>query len=132
MAASARGAKDAGGNTIGVTTNVFKDARPNRWVDEEIPAEKYVDRLRGLVSAADAFVVLEGGIGTLAEATFVWVLAVVGELRKPIVLLGNSWQKAIHNLSQDLLINRGDLDVLKMMDTPEEVAEFVNGLWPDK
>lgn len=129
MEASARGAKEAGGRTVGITTEVFGNSVSNSWLDVESRAESYMQRLMIMTSVADAFIVLKGGIGTLAEMTFVWTLTAVGELRKPIVLVGDAWRKTIDDLSKRLLIRGRDMDILKMVKTPEEAAEWLDEFW---
>ena len=42
MEASARGAKEAGGKTVGVTTEAFGKSSPNAWLDVESRAENYI------------------------------------------------------------------------------------------
>ena len=126
MAASSRGAKEAGGKTIGITTEIFKKASPNSWIDVKGEAESSMQRLMVMTSLADAFIVLKGGIGTLAEMTFVWASASVRELRKPIVLVGDAWQKTIDRLSEHLLITNRNIELLKLVKTPEEAVDFLN------
>ena len=132
MEASARGAKEAGGRTVGVATEVFGNAVSNSWLDVESQAESYIQRMMIMTSLADAFVVLKGGIGTLTEMTFVWTLAAVGELRKPIVLVGDAWRKTVDDLSKRLLIRVRDTEILKMAQTPEEAAEWLDEFWSDR
>lgn len=132
MTASARGAKEAGGKTVGITTETFKNALSSSWLDVESKAETYTQRMMIMVSVADAFIALRGGIGTLAEVTFVWTLAAVGELHKPIILIGDSWRKAIEDLSERLMIRKRDTDILKMVKTPEEAMEWLNEAWSDR
>ena len=132
MEASSKGAKEAGGKTVGITTELFRSRSINHWIDIESRAETYVERLMVITSVADAFIVLKGGIGTLAEMTFVWVLTTVGELRRPIVLVGSAWQGTIDDLSKRLLITRRETEVLKMVKTPEETVELLNEFWPDR
>ena len=129
MEASSRGAKEAGGRTVGITTAVFKNSSPNSWLDVESQAESYTQRTMIMTSVADAFIVLKGGIGTLAEMTSVWTLAAVGELKKPIVLVGDAWQKALDDLSRHLLIRKRDTEILKMVRTPEEAVEWLGEFW---
>jgi len=71
MEASARGAKEAGGKTIGVTFNI-KGRAANSWIDEQIHVPALIDRMMKLVELGDAYVVLKGGTGTLLELAAVW------------------------------------------------------------
>ena len=127
MEAASRGAKEAGDKTVGITTDTFGRSSPNSWIDVESRAESYKQRLMVLVSVGDAFIVLKGGIGTLSELAFVWTLTSVGELQKPVILLGDAWQKAIDDLSNDLLVTDKDIDLLEMAKTPEEAVAKVRG-----
>ena len=129
MEASSRGAKEAGGRTVGITTAVFKNSSPNSWLDVESQAESYTQRTMIMTSVADAFIVLKGGIGTLAEMTSVWTLTAVGELKKPIILIGDAWQKVMDDLSKHLLIRKRDTEILKMVKTPEEAVEWLDEFW---
>ena len=56
MEASARGAKEAGGKTIGVVSEFFS-IEPNRWIDKKVVVKSLTDRLMELVSLADGYVV---------------------------------------------------------------------------
>ncbi len=132
MEASARGAKESGGRTVGITTETFKNSTPNSWIGVESKAESYTQRMMIMASVADAFIVLKGGIGTLAEMTFVWTLTAVGELRKPIVLVGDAWRKAVDDMSKHLMIRDSDKEILKIAKTPEEAMEWLNEFWSDR
>ncbi len=132
MEASARGAKEAGGRTVGITTEVFRNSSSNSWLDVESEAESYTQRTMIMTSVADAFIVLKGGIGTLAEMTSVWTLAAVGELEKPIILIGDAWQKAIDDLSKRLLIRKRDTEILEMVKTPAEAVEWLDKFWSER
>lgn len=98
MEASARGAREAGGSTVGVTVNHW-ERRANVWIGREIKARHLIDRLTKLVELGDAYVVLKGGTGTLLE--FACVLELTNKdlmLRKPIVLVGDFWGKVVETL----------------------------------
>jgi uncharacterized protein (TIGR00725 family) len=86
MEAVSRGAKEAGGRTIGITAQFFK-ARVNQHIDEEIRKKTWQDRLFALIESGDAFVTCPGGTGTLVELAVVWEMLnknVIG--RKPLVV----------------------------------------------
>jgi uncharacterized protein (TIGR00730 family) len=66
MEASARGAREAGGHTIGITCSVWP--RPaNPHIVEEVRTRNFPERLMTLIERGDAYIVLPGGTGTLAE-----------------------------------------------------------------
>jgi len=104
MEGTSRGAKEAGGYVIGVTTSLFDKTRPtaNPYVDEEVKLPTLFQRLHHLVTLADAWVALPGGIGTLSEVALTWSLMQTGELRHgPFVLVGEMWRKTIGEFSGD-------------------------------
>ena len=100
MEAVSRGAKEAGGRTIGVTAAVFS-SRANRWVDKEDRVETWRDRLFELVERGQGYVVCRGGTGTLVELAVVWEMMNKGVMRsKPIVALGHFWAPVVKRVAE--------------------------------
>jgi uncharacterized protein (TIGR00725 family) len=66
MAAACRGAKEAGGTTVGILPGSDRDAA-NQWVDVALPSGLGEARNALVVRAADALVAVGGGFGTLSE-----------------------------------------------------------------
>lgn len=103
MEASAAGAKEAGGQTLGIVTNFFNRI-PNKWIDTTVDTPSMIDRLMELVKRADGYVVLEGGTGTLLELACVWELINKDVLpEKPIIVVGNFWDRVIDTLKNELV-----------------------------
>ncbi len=103
MEASASGAKNAGGSTIGIVTNFFSRV-PNKWIDTTIALPTMIDRLMDLVNRADGYVVLEGGTGTLLELACVWELMNKSVIKKkPIIVVGGFWDGVIETLKNELV-----------------------------
>ena len=127
MEASARGAKDEGGKTIGVTFNI-KGRAANPWIDENIHVPALIDRMMKLVELGDAYVVLKGGTGTLLELAAVWEFINKGLLaEKPIVIIGGFWQNVVETLREELLWE-GAGDCTKFIhcaSSPVECASFL-------
>ncbi|NLX03992.1 MAG: LOG family protein [Phycisphaerae bacterium] len=96
MEATAKGAKDAGSSTIGVTCTCFSRSGPNPYIDREIPTDDLMARLKILLDIGQAYVVLPGGSGTLVELALVWEL-IAKRLApvRPIILYGHFWQPVI-------------------------------------
>ncbi len=103
MEASARGAKEAGGKTIGVVSEFFS-IEPNRWIDKKIIVKSLAERLMELISLADGYVVLKGGTGTLLELASVWEFMNKSVIeQKPVIVLGGFWNGVINTLNQELM-----------------------------
>lgn len=104
MEAVSRGASEAGARVIGVTSPAAFPGRPgaNAWVDEEIPADTLPERIRRMVEMSDAFIALDGSIGTLTELLMVWNVAYVdalgGRPTKPVVAVGERWEALVPHL----------------------------------
>lgn len=102
MEASARGAKSAGGATLGVIAEVFS-RKPNAWIDSTVTKTTLVDRLMELIARGDAYVVLKGGTGTLLELAAVWELMNKTMMpEKPIVVVGGFWNAVVETLKEEL------------------------------
>jgi len=103
MLAAAKGAAQAGGETIGVTCSAFKGSPPNKYIAREIVTASLDERLETLIKLADAYVILPGGTGTLLELAKIWELKNKGFLNKdkPIILLGDFWKPLLDLVDKD-------------------------------
>jgi len=102
MEATARGAKYAGGPTIGIVAEIF-GAEANKYIDRKIVVKTHHERLLRLVYETDAYVVLPGGTGTLVELALVWEYVAKGLIaRKPIVVLGKAWERVVDIMKHEL------------------------------
>ena len=101
MAASAMGAKKAGGNTVGITTDQFQGSVKNGFIDQEIRKRTYIERLHELVHSGDGFVILNGGTGTLVELMVVWEMNNKGLHAKPFAVLGRKIQAAVNAIKRN-------------------------------
>jgi uncharacterized protein (TIGR00730 family) len=97
MEATSRGATEAGGHTIGVTSEeieAFRPGVPNAWVREVIPSVTLGDRIAILTRQADAFVALPGGVGTLAEVAMAYNLIAIGAIRaRHLIVIEEGWKQ---------------------------------------
>jgi uncharacterized protein (TIGR00725 family) len=85
MAAAARGAKSAGGTTIGILPGeVRRDANP--WIDHVVVTGIGHARNLAVVASGDSVIAVGGRYGTLAEVGFALTLAV------PVVVLEPGWE----------------------------------------
>ncbi|MGA2069794.1 MAG: LOG family protein [Sedimentisphaerales bacterium] len=123
MLAASKGAREAGGEVIGVTCSAFKAGSANKFLCREIVTTSLNERLDTLISLGSAYVVLPGGTGTLLELALVWELKNKGFLTgdKPIILLGEYWRPLVKLVATD------DKDAAKFLLIAEN-AEKVIGL----
>jgi uncharacterized protein (TIGR00730 family) len=123
MEAAARGAKEAGGSTIGVSLAIYRPETRNVWLDQEIVAESLFARLEQLVTLGSAYVVLRGGIGTLLEMCLVWNLVQSPEFTgKPIVLIGEAWRKLVEAFKENLPMHPWEAESIVVVDSVDEAV----------
>ena len=132
-----RGAKSAGGKTIGVTYYKSSDTKKqaNKYIDEEIRAKSIFERISVMLEASDGFIVLPGGTGTLLE-----LAALLEEINKglmnpkPIIALGRHWEAALKVLSEEAVLSESARhfysaiscrDLVAFADTPEQAIAIL-------
>jgi uncharacterized protein (TIGR00725 family) len=85
MAAAARGAKRAGGTTIGILPGETR-ANANKWLDHVVVTGIGHGRNLAVVASGDAVIAVGGRYGTLAEIGFAMTLG------RPVVVLEPGWE----------------------------------------
>jgi uncharacterized protein (TIGR00725 family) len=101
MAAAARGAKSAGGTTIGILPGETR-AGANEWVDHVVTTGIGHARNLAVVASGDAVIAVGGRYGTLAE------IGLALTLGRPVVVLEPGWE----------------VEGVKRAATPEEAVEL--------
>ena len=124
MEAVSRGAADAGGTIIGVTCSAFSRRSPNPYLTQEIPTSDLLERISTLLRLADAYIVLDGNIGTLAELFLAWNLRVTGG-SKPVLVVGENLRNALQALQSYTEIDDSQLRSLTFLPSVERVCEFL-------
>jgi len=101
MEASARGAKESGGTTVGIISDFFP-RKANRWIDTTFSSTTLIERMLSLISRGDAYVILKGGTGTLLEFAAAWEFMNKNVIKeKPIVLVGTFWKDVVETLKEE-------------------------------
>lgn len=101
MEASARGARENGGSTIGVTVESFGQ-KANKWIQREIRMKTLPERLLKLIELGDAYIVLRGGTGTLLELSAIWEFINKGLMPPKPFVLTDFWQPVVDLLRAEL------------------------------
>jgi uncharacterized protein (TIGR00730 family) len=104
-----RGAKSAGGKTVGVTCYPWGKEGPkaNGFVDEEVIAADFSERISIMLRDADAFVVFPGGTGTLLELSAALESVNKGLMEpKAIIIFGDFWAPVISCLKNEPVFNK--------------------------
>jgi uncharacterized protein (TIGR00730 family) len=131
MEAANRGAREAGGLSIGCNIQLPREQKPNPYLDHFVEFEHFFVRKVMLVKYSSAFVVLPGGFGTLDEAFEVVTLIQTRKLESfPVVALGGAyWEQLIEFLTNTLVsegtISSTDLELIRLASNPAEAVEYV-------
>jgi len=100
MAGVSRGAREAGGRVVAVTSTSFR-ARANPWVEQETSVATWQERLFELVRLGDGYVACKGGTGTLVELAVVWEMLNKQAMdAKPFVVLGEFWRPVLDRVRE--------------------------------
>jgi uncharacterized protein (TIGR00730 family) len=126
MDAVSRGANQAGGQVIGVTMDLFTPRlAPNPWLTKEKRVKDFYPRLKKLTSA-DAFVVLQGGIGTLTEATLTWSLMQTGQISpRPFIFVDDGWRRLFDAFRAETRMNERDFELATVVDSVDDVLAIL-------
>lgn len=132
MEAANRGAREAGGKTIGLNIRLPFEQYPNPYITPELNFEFHYFFMRKYWFAylAKALVVFPGGFGTLDEFFEILTLAQTHKLAKKILVIvyGKEYWNRVLNL--EALVDAGtispeDVNGFTMVDTPEEAFEVL-------
>ena len=132
MEAANRGAKDAGGRTVGLNIGLPHEQRPNPYITPELSFEFRYFFMRKLWFAhlARAVVVFPGGFGTLDELSELLTLMQTEKLDRavPIFLYGSEFWNEILNfpaLVRHGVISEADLGLFQFVDTPQAAFDAI-------
>jgi uncharacterized protein (TIGR00730 family) len=133
MEAANRGAADAGGMSVGCTIELPHEQSVNDYVNLAVAFRYFFVRKTMFVKYSEAYIVFPGGYGTMDELfESLTLIQTEKALSFPVVLCGTAhwaglvrWVQA--RMLEEGLIGRGDMDLFRMSDSPEEIVEMAVG-----
>ncbi len=131
MEAANKGAAEAGGTSVGLNINLPHEQTPNRYANIQLNFHYFFIRKVMFVKYAMAYVIMPGGFGTLDELFEAVTLIQTQRIRPlPVVLVGTDYWSGlvdwIHaRLLDEEMISPEDIDILQVIDDPEEVVRAV-------
>jgi uncharacterized protein (TIGR00730 family) len=134
MEAANRGAREAGGLSLGCNITLPLEQRPNPYLDKFIEFEHFFIRKVMLVKYSNAFVVMPGGFGTLDETFEVITLVQTGKLERfPIVGMGGDFWRDLRSFSRGTMLSEGtisaeDLDLIQPAVDADEAVRIIQAL----
>jgi len=131
MEAANRGAREAGGLSLGCNIVLPREQKPNAYLDRFIQLDHFFVRKVMLVKYSCAFVVLPGGFGTLDEAFEIATLMQTDKLRHfPLIAVGREFWDPLVGFARGTMIREGtlspeDAEFLHRVDDATEVVRIV-------
>lgn len=131
MEAANRGAREAGGLSLGCNIRLPSEQEPNPYLDKFIEFEHFFVRKVMLVKYSSAFVVMPGGFGTMDEAFEVATLIQTGKLdRFPIVGMGGDYWTQFRKFARETMLANGviseeDLAFVHPADSIAEALQYI-------
>jgi hypothetical protein len=131
MEAANRGAQEAGGLSVGFGIELPHEQSANPYLDISLTFKHFYARKTMLVKAAEGFVMMPGGFGTLDEMFEALTLIQTGKVFNfPVVLFGKDhWSGLVEWINEQLLpqglISVEDEALLFETDDPAEAVRLV-------
>lgn len=139
MEAGNKGAKEAGGLSVGLNINIPHEQGSNPYIDHDklVTFDFFFVRKVMFTKYAQGYVVLPGGFGTLDELFEALTLIQTDKSVKfPVILMGSTfWGGLVDWLRETMLaagnISESDLDLFKICDDPAEAAQLLADFYKD-
>jgi uncharacterized protein (TIGR00730 family) len=131
MEAANRGAKEAGGLSVGCNITLRREQAPNAYLDDFVQFDHFFVRKVMLVKYSSAFVVLPGGFGTLDEVFETLTLIQTCTIEQfPVILMGSEfWACMMEFLEKSLLVEKtidpDDVRLFSITDSPQEAVALI-------
>lgn len=132
MEAANRGAREAGGLSVGCNIRLPHEQAPNPYLDRFVEFRYFFVRKVMLVKYSSAFIVLPGGFGTMDELFEALTLVQTRKIDSfPIVLMGTDYWAPLLSFLRDTLVGQGtvsagDLELLTVTDDPQVAMAAVH------
>ncbi len=130
MEAANRGAREAGGPSVGCNIELPFGQQPNPYLDRTVTCRYFFVRKVLLFKYSYAFVAMPGGLGTLDELSEALTLIQTGKIRQfPVVLVGADYWGPFRQMLEAMVsagtISPGDLDLMLITDSVSEAMAHI-------
>jgi uncharacterized protein (TIGR00730 family) len=131
MEAANRGAREAGGLSIGCNIELPFEQKANDYLTRSLTFKYFFVRKTMFVKYSTAFIIFPGGFGTLDELFEALTLIQTRKIKNfPVVLFGSNYWGGMMKWVEEIMlkegkINEDDLRLLHLTDSPAKVVEIV-------
>jgi uncharacterized protein (TIGR00730 family) len=130
MEAANRGAKEAGGRSVGCNIRLPQEQQPNHYLDKWLTFRYFFVRKVMLVKYSYAFIVMPGGVGTMDEMfealTLIQTRKILGF---PVILMGTQYWASITDMMNKAVsagtISASDLSLFLVTDSVDVAMQHL-------
>ena len=125
MNAVSKGAVENGAEATGVTVDLWS-ASPSKFLTKEIKCKSLFERISKLIELGDAYIILQGGTGTLLELAVVWEMMNKRMLdAKPVVCHSSMWKEIVDIMDKQLKHENRPTKFVECFDNIEEIVSYI-------
>jgi uncharacterized protein (TIGR00730 family) len=138
MEAANKGCFKKGGQSVGLNIALPFEQAPNDYQDISLSFRYFFVRKLMFAKHADAIVIFPGGFGTMDELFEALTLVQTEKISPlPIILYGSKYWQGLLDWWKDSVLEEGciskqDLDLMHIVDKPEEAVNIVTKFMADK
>lgn len=137
MEAANKGAKMAGGKSVGLNITLPHEQSPNSYIDADKSLSFYYFFIRKVMfmKYSQGFIVMPGGFGTLDELFEAMTLIQTKKIaRFPIVILGKEYWEGMFDWIKNKMLKEGnicekDLENFVQLETPDEAVKHIEDFY---
>jgi uncharacterized protein (TIGR00730 family) len=136
MEAANRGAKDAGGVSVGCTIALPQEQQSNPYLDRELDFDYFFVRKVMLLKYSSGFICMPGGVGTLDEIFETGTLIQTGKMQSfPLVVMGYAYWEPLRTFLRETMFTEGTITEGEVTpfytDVPDEAVAHIQDAMPD-
>jgi len=131
MEAANKGAKEAGGESVGLNIELPQEQRPNPYLTTLLSFRYFFARKMMFVKYSCAFIIFPGGFGTMDEFFESLTLIQTQKIQRfPVVLMGSTYWHPLLQWLRNFMLAEGcisgrDMQIFHIMDDADEAVRYV-------
>jgi uncharacterized protein (TIGR00730 family) len=131
MEAANKGAKQAGGESVGLNIELPQEQRPNPYLTTLLSFRYFFARKMMFVKYSCAFIIFPGGFGTMDEFFESLTLIQTQKIQRfPVVLMGSTYWHPLLQWLRNFMLAEGcisgrDMQIFHIMDDADEAVRYV-------
>ncbi len=132
MGAANKGAKEAGGHSVGLNIELPTEQQLNHYLTDSQEFHYFFTRKVMLAYASEVYVIFPGGFGTLDELFEIMTLVQTKKVKQvPVILFGSEYWEPLVEWFEGVLLERHhaiseeDLEIFHVVDSVDEAMDVV-------